>query len=37
VLLHYCALLLVHQVFTAISDELRAKSNDEFAKTGIHK
>ncbi|KAF8063677.1 BXL3 [Scenedesmus sp. PABB004] len=28
---------LAHQVFTAISDELRAKDNAEFAKTGIRK
>jgi hypothetical protein len=36
-----CLILTDHvhgmQVFTAISDELRAKSNVELSKTGIHK
>jgi hypothetical protein len=32
-----CCCLLCLQVFTAISDELRAKSNVEMGKSGIHK
>jgi hypothetical protein len=36
-MLNVFSLFPVVQVFTAISDELRAKSNVEMAKSGIHK